>query len=136
VSKISNHKLAVAVMVVNHENKILLVNGYERGWEFPGGFVGKDESIKAAAIREVKEESGININNINLLGVEQSVSNSTIVFLLKATPVSGKLSISNETKDVGYFTVEESKRMIKLEAFKERMVRCLNKKEIPFLTEK
>lgn len=136
MSKISNYKLAVAVMVVNHENKILLVNGYERGWEFPGGFVGKDESIKAAARREVKEESGINIGDINLLGIEQTVIKSMIVFLLKANPVSGKLSISNETKDVGYFTFNEAKRMITLEPFKERMIRCLNEKEIPFLTEK
>lgn len=123
-------------MVVNHGNKILLVNGYTRGWEFPGGFVRKDESIKAAGIREVKEESGINIDHLHLLGVEQIVMKSTIVFLLKANPVSGKLSISSETKDAGYFTIDEAKRKITLESFKERMMRCFDAQEIPFLIEK
>ncbi|BFI98259.1 NUDIX hydrolase [Priestia sp. Y58] len=127
-----NQKLAVAVMVVNQDHHVLLVKNHRRGWEFPGGFVEAGESIKDAGIREVKEESGIVIEVTNFLGVEQDVKRSTTVILLKGKAISGKISVSNETQDVGYFTLEEAKNIIKLDNFKDRMARCLKETETPF----
>ncbi|AXI27667.1 ADP-ribose pyrophosphatase [Priestia megaterium] len=127
-----NQKLAVAVMVVNQDHHVLLVKNYRRGWEFPGGFVEAGESIKDAGIREVKEESGIVIEVTNFLGVEQDVKRSTTVILLKGKAISGEISVSNETQDVGYFTLEEAKNIIKLDNFKDRIARCLKETEIPF----
>ncbi|MGN2271700.1 NUDIX hydrolase [Priestia megaterium] len=127
-----NQKLAVAVMVINQDHHVLLVKNYRRGWEFPGGFVEAGESIKEAGIREVKEESGIVIEVTNFLGVEQDVKRSTTVILLKGKAISGGISVSNETQDVGYFTLEEAKNIIKLDNFKDRMARCLKETEIPF----
>lgn len=90
-------------MVINHEKKILLVEGNLRGWEFPGGYVQRGESIQAAAIREVKEESGIDIHITKFLGVEQNIEKSTVVIILKGKLVGGKLTISDENQDVGFF---------------------------------
>lgn len=129
---ILRQKLAVAVFIVNQENKILLVKGFIRGWEFPGGYVNIGESIKIAAIREVKEETGINIEVSTLLGVEQSIATSTCVIILKGNAISGKLTISNESQDVGYFTYDEACRKITNEMFKNRLIRCYENKEIPF----
>ncbi|MCM3791827.1 MULTISPECIES: NUDIX hydrolase [Priestia] len=127
-----NQKLAVAVMVINQDHHVLLVKNHRRGWEFPGGFVEAGESIKDAGIREVKEESGIVIEVTNFLGVEQDVKRSTTVILLKGKAISGEISVSSETQDVGYFTLEEAKNIIKLDNFKDRMARCLKEAEIPF----
>jgi 8-oxo-dGTP diphosphatase len=124
------YKVAVAVMVINAENEFLLVKS-RRGWEFPGGFIEDEEAIKDAAIREVKEESGINIELIKFLGLEQDVERSTCVFLFKGSPVSGKLTSSYETEDVGYYPLDEVMNMISIEHFKERIIRCLNDEEIP-----
>lgn len=123
-------------MVMNHEHKILLVKGYIRGWEFPGGFVQDGEAIKAAAIREVKEESGINVRIIKFLGIERDVGRSTIVFLFEGKPVSGTFATSLETEDAGYFAYDEAIGRISLQSFKDRMNRCLNKDAIPFVIEK
>ncbi len=119
-------------MVVNQDHHVLLVKNPRRGWEFPGGFIEVGESIKDAGIREVKEESGIVIEVTNFLGVEQEVKRSTTVILLKGKAVSGKISVSNETQGVGYFTLEEAKNIIKLDNFKDRIDRCLKETEIPF----
>jgi 8-oxo-dGTP diphosphatase len=112
-------------MVVNEENDFLLVKS-RRGWEFPGGYLEDGEAIKAAAIREVKEESGIEIELINSLGVEQDLEKSTCVFLFRGRPISGELKCSNETEDVGYFSLQEVMKMITIAHFKERVIRCLN----------
>jgi 8-oxo-dGTP diphosphatase len=132
---IPRHKLAVAVMVLNQDNQILLVKGYSRGWEFPGGYVGEGESIKAAAVREVKEESGIDIELTKFFGIDQDVVRSTCVILLGGIPISGQLAVSDENSEVGYFPVDEAMSKITLKSFKDRMIRCLNEIEKPFLFE-
>ncbi|MFM1652597.1 NUDIX hydrolase [Brevibacillus sp. B_LB10_24] len=132
---IPKQKLAVAVMVINPENKLLLVKAHGRGWEFPGGYVETGEPIKEAAIREVKEESGIEIELTRLCGIEQDLARSTCVFLFQGKPVSGELACSYEHLDVGYFSVEEAMRNIKLQVFKQRVIRCLQQDSQPFVIE-
>jgi ADP-ribose pyrophosphatase YjhB (NUDIX family) len=132
VKKIANYKLAVAVMVVNKENNILLVKNYNRGWEFPGGFVGPGETIKDAAIREAKEETGVHIRLTDLIGIEQHVLTSTCVFIFKGEPAGGTLAVSDENQDVRYFPIDKAIKKITLKKFKERIVRSLDKNERPF----
>jgi 8-oxo-dGTP pyrophosphatase MutT (NUDIX family) len=61
-----------AVMVIcENDNKILFIKEYRIGlkkmsWGLPGGFIEKKESPKQTAIRELKEETNIKIENIKL----------------------------------------------------------------------
>ncbi|WP_235816502.1 NUDIX hydrolase [Bacillus massilinigeriensis] len=132
---IAKHKLAVATMVWNHKKQILLVKSYKRGWEFPGGYVDQGESLKMAAKREVKEETGINIKVTGIYGIEQDVEGSTVIVIFSGKAVSGELASSDESQDVGYFSISQAKKMITSDIFRERMMRCLNKKEYPFVNE-
>ncbi len=54
---------AVAALVINHENRLLLVKrGVEPAkgmWCLPGGFLEIDESIEEAVLRELEEETGV-----------------------------------------------------------------------------
>lgn len=61
-----------AGVVIVHKQSILLVRQYRLlvdrlSWEIPGGGINEDESAETAAIREVKEESGILCKAINPL---------------------------------------------------------------------
>jgi ADP-ribose pyrophosphatase YjhB (NUDIX family) len=52
--------MGACAMVVNEKGEWLLVrHTYMRGWHFPGGGVGKRESVLAALYRELKEEVGV-----------------------------------------------------------------------------
>lgn len=132
---IPRHKLAIACMVWNDKNQILLVKNHTRGWEFPGGYVDQGESLKTAAVREVKEESGIDIQLTGFYGIDQNVADSTCIVIFEGKAIGGKLTHSDENQEAGFFSIAKAYKMIKLAAFKDRIKRCLNQKEHPFLNE-
>jgi 8-oxo-dGTP diphosphatase len=128
-----SHRLAVAVMVLNSENKVLLVKGHIRGWEFPGGYVGWQEPVKDAAIREVREETGIDIELTKFCGIEQDIQRNTCVILFIAKPINGTLAVDHENTDIGYFAIDEAIDKIDQKNSKERIPRCLDDKVHPFV---
>lgn len=129
------HKVACAVMVLNQDNKILLVKNRLRGWEFPGGYLEEGEAIRAGAVREVKEESGIDILLKRFCGIVQYIKRSTCVLLFSAEHAGGKLKTSPESLGVGYFTIDEALKKITTKIYKDRIFRCLNEEEFPFIIE-
>lgn len=94
-------ELTVLCMIYD-DDKILLQNRIKNDWNgitFPGGHVNNNESFVKAVIREMKEETGLNISNPKLCGVEQFMSKSKIryiILLFKTNEFSGKLTSSNE----------------------------------------
>lgn len=55
-----------------HTNEVVVLDKIKKeGWEgltFPGGKVEENESLMAAAIREAKEETGLDIKNLKFVG--------------------------------------------------------------------
>ena len=59
-----------AACIRNSKGEILLQNrGDNRGWGFPGGALEIGESYDEAVVREVREETGIEINVKRLIGI-------------------------------------------------------------------
>ena len=120
-------------MVLNEKKEILLVRNRKRGWEFPGGFVETGETIKEAAVRETKEETGIDIAITQFCGLEQNIFYSTLVVVFQGEMIGGELEQSDESIDIGFFSIDSAENMITWASFKERLNRCLNGKEKPFI---
>ncbi|MBK3496374.1 NUDIX hydrolase [Viridibacillus sp. YIM B01967] len=119
-------------VVVNKENKILLKRDPKRGWELPGGQVEQNETIKETVIREVKEETGIDIELIKFCGISQEKNRDICNFWWLGTPISSKFCTSSESLEVGFFDVKEALILIKNEDFKEELLHCLSHEGEPF----
>ncbi|MBQ8518280.1 MAG: 8-oxo-dGTP diphosphatase [Agathobacter sp.] len=87
--------------LVEKDNKFLLQNRVKddwRGFAMPGGHIESGESIVDAVVREMKEETGLNIMNPKLCGVKQfpMEKGRYIVFLFSATEFEGEVISSDE----------------------------------------
>jgi len=103
--------LAVIVAVID-EGRILLTKRDDfEVWCLPGGGVEDGESMAEAAIRETKEEAGIDVKLTRLVGVYSRIGgmwNDVHAVLFAAKPVGGALKIQpGETIEVCYFPFEE-----------------------------
>ncbi|WP_159880975.1 NUDIX hydrolase [Paenibacillus puerhi] len=128
------HIIVAAAVVLNKDNKILLLNGPKRGWEIPGGRVEEGESISSAAVRETKEETGIDIEIVKFCGIFQNVKESVCSTLFVGRPVGGEFKTSNESLEINYFSLEEALNKITWKSFKKQIECCMTRQD-PFLIE-
>lgn len=129
------HIVSAATIVLNEEKEILLINGPWRGWEMPGGQVEEGESLKDAAIRETKEETGIDIEVIKFCGIFQNVNKSICNTLFLGKPIGGKLTTSSESLEVGFYPIEQALKMVTVGNFRQRIEYCLDERSHPFYIE-
>lgn len=102
--------LAVNVAVI-HEGKILLTQREDfETWILPSGGVEDDESIAQAAIRETKEETGLDVELTRLVGIYSRLSNMAQVHavLFTAKPIGGEIKCQpGETIAVDWFELDK-----------------------------
>ncbi|WP_312098304.1 NUDIX domain-containing protein [Niallia sp.] len=126
------HIVSAATIVINEQGEILLIKGPKRGWEMPGGQVEEGESLKDAAVREAKEESGIDIEIVKFCGIFQNVNRSICNTLFLAKPVGGELATSPESLEVGFFPIDDALEMVTHKNFRQRIEKCLDENSQPF----
>ncbi|MGV3464912.1 MAG: NUDIX hydrolase [Heyndrickxia sp.] len=126
------HFVSASAVVLNDEGKILLIRGPKRGWEQPGGQVELGESIEEAVKREVKEETGIDIDVTKFCGIYQNLKANVCATCWFGKAIGGKPRTSSESLEVGFYTIEEALEMITWPTFKERILKSLNQEEQPF----
>ena len=129
------HIISAATIVLNDKNEILLLRGPLRGWEMPGGQVEEGESLTEGAIRETKEETGIDVEIIKFCGVFQNVKKSICNTLFLAKPIGGEFQTSSESLEVGFFSIDEALEMVTIANFRERIELCLDETKHPFYRE-
>jgi ADP-ribose pyrophosphatase YjhB (NUDIX family) len=103
-----NAKPCAGALVIRN-GKVLLVrrniepfHGY---WDVPGGFCEVDEHPAATAIREVREETGLEIELTGLLGlwVDEYVENVTLNVYYLARPLTATLHVGSDADAAAWF---------------------------------
>jgi 8-oxo-dGTP diphosphatase len=91
-------EIVTCVMIYNAEtNEVLVQNRTKKypDWSFPGGHVEKGESFYDCAVREVKEETGLTVSNLEYCGVLHWVNEENddryLCFMYKTDHFSGEL---------------------------------------------
>ena len=129
-------RLGCSAAIFNEQGHILLTRRADNGqWCLPGGAVESGESVAEACEREVYEETGLKVRVKRLVGV-YSHPDQLVIYLdgnkahivalhFEAEVLGGKLGLSNETTDFGYFALEEVQNMELLGRHKERIIDTL-----------
>ncbi|MED6106287.1 hypothetical protein PIB30_003699 [Stylosanthes scabra] len=114
----ASHRVGIAAFVINNNREMLVVqetSGRFNGtgiWKMPTGTVNEGEDICAAAIREVKEETGIETEFVEILAFRQShksfFQKSDILFVSMLRPLSFDIqSQASEIVAAKWMPIEE-----------------------------
>jgi 8-oxo-dGTP diphosphatase len=78
-------------------------------WALPGGFVDAEETVTEGAVREVKEETNLDVQLEGLLGVYSYVDprKSGLVVLFQARVVGGQPCAGDDAVEVATFPLDE-----------------------------
>jgi 8-oxo-dGTP diphosphatase len=76
-------------------------------WTLPGGYVELGESAEEAAVREAKEEVGVDVRVERLLGLHSGAPSAVAVALFVGSIVRGEPEPLHEVDRVGFFPVED-----------------------------
>jgi 8-oxo-dGTP diphosphatase len=101
----------VACAIVQYEEKIVLLRrgiAPQKGkWVMPGGYVDRGEKVEDAALRETKEECGLDIEITDLHGIYSYSGYVPVVVVYLARCLSGNLSPRDETLEARWFGKHE-----------------------------
>src|SRR5947208_12465810 len=103
-------KVAVGTIITDSPGRIVLVRraiepGYGK-WVFPGGYVDRGEPLVSAAVREAREECGLDVRIDGLVNIYSYAGRAPVIVVYAATAIGGTLCADEECLETAEFGVD------------------------------
>jgi ADP-ribose pyrophosphatase YjhB (NUDIX family) len=100
-------KIAVGTIIQTTNGRLVLVKraiepGYGK-WVFPGGYVDRGEQLTSAAIREAREECGLDIRLDGLVNIYSYPGRAPVIVVYAARAIGGTLCVDEECLETAEF---------------------------------
>ena len=100
--------------VIFKDNKILLTHENNGTWSLPGGWCDVLESVKSNTIKEVKEETGLDVEAIKVISIQDRNKHNKPIYaygvckiFVLCNVIGGEFIHNIETTEIKYFSLEE-----------------------------
>jgi 8-oxo-dGTP pyrophosphatase MutT (NUDIX family) len=136
---------SVNVVVVNDASEILMIRRSDNdNWAVPGGAIDLGESLRQAAIRETKEETGVDCDITGVVGIytdpkhvilytSNGEARQEFSIVLTARPVGGNPTPSDESTEVRWVPPSEVQKYNMDRSMRLRIGDYLDRKASPVI---
>lgn len=102
------------IIFFENERKIVLIKRanppYEGMWALPGGLVEENETFEETAVREAKEETGLDVKLVDIVGVYSKPGRDprgdTVSACFYAKPTGGILKADTDAREVALHPID------------------------------
>ncbi|MFJ8745067.1 NUDIX hydrolase [Embleya sp. NPDC127516] len=130
-SSSARHSVSVAGVIVDGTDRCLITKRRDNGqWQAPGGVLEMHESIPEGLAREMKEETGLEIEAIRLTGVYKNIRLGVVSLVFRCNIVAGKLKLNEEVSEFKWASREVLDGFM-TEAFAVRVTDALSEGAFP-----
>ncbi|MEU9503901.1 NUDIX hydrolase [Streptomyces sp. NPDC048196] len=96
----ADERPGIAAAIIVHEGRVLMVRRRisegKLSWQFPAGEVEPGETREDAAVRETKEETGLNVSAVELLGERVHPATGRLMSYTACEVVSGTAHVADD----------------------------------------
>ncbi len=113
------------------DNKILLVHENNGTWSLPGGWVDVLETVKSNTIKEVKEETGLDVITKKIIAIQDRNKHNKPIYaygvckiFVLCDVIGGKFEKNIETTETEYFSIDNLPLLAEEKNNKEQIEMC------------
>jgi ADP-ribose pyrophosphatase YjhB (NUDIX family) len=125
------HSVSVSGVVVDDHDRVLVIQRRDNGaWQLPGGVLELEETAEDGVRREVREETGAEVEPTRLTGVYKNMKLGVVALVYRARFLGGTLGPTDESTAVEWWSADRVRQEM-TEAFAVRILDALRADPAP-----
>ncbi len=118
INKLANQRFLVGLIgiVLNERDEVLVFkHTYRRNvpYGLPSGWLKGDDAIEKALPREVKEESGLEVEHVRILDIQMSNRERKLDIWVLCRHTGGAFRASDEVSEAGFYELDQLPKVLR-----------------------